>query len=160
MAAPSLSSAQPVSILFVCHGNICRSPMAEFVLKAMAEERGLADRLRIESAATTNDEIGNPVHHGTVRRLAREGISCEGKRARRITAEDYDAFDVIIGMDEENMRHMMRAWKNDPDGKVYKMMEFAGEDRDVADPWFTGDFEETYDDIHDGCIGLLGWLGA
>lgn len=148
-----------MSILFVCHGNICRSPMAEFVLKDMVRARGIEDALHIESAATTNDEIGNPVHSGTVRRLAREGISCDGKRARRITAADYDAFDVIIGMDEENMRHMMRAWNKDPQGKVYKMMEFAGEKRDVADPWFTGDFEATYDDIYEGCVGLLGWLG-
>lgn len=151
-------STQPVRVLFVCHGNICRSPMAEFVLKDMAEKRGIADELHIESAATTNDEIGNPVHHGTVKRLAREGISCAGKHARRITAADYDAFDVIIGMDEENMRDMMRTWQNDPDGKVHKMMEFVGLERDVADPWFTGDFEATYEDIHDGCVGLLGWL--
>ncbi|MCI9130184.1 MAG: low molecular weight phosphotyrosine protein phosphatase [Eggerthellaceae bacterium] len=148
-----------VRILFVCHGNICRSPMAEFVLKDMVRERGLADRFHIESAATTNEEIGNPPHPGTVKRLAREGIKVDGKHARRITADDYDSFDVIIGMDAENMGDMMRAWKRDPEHKVHKMMEFAGEDRDVADPWYTGDFEATYDDIHDGCVGLLGWLG-
>lgn len=153
------ASHRLVRILFVCHGNICRSPMAEFVLKDIARKRGIEDVLQIESAATTNDEIGNPVHPGTVKRLAREGISCAGKHARRITKDDYDAFDVIIGMDEENMRHMMRAWDHDPQQKVHMMMEFAGESRDVADPWFTGDFEATYDDIHDGCIGLLGWLG-
>lgn len=153
------ASHRLVRILFVCHGNICRSPMAEFVLKDMAHKRGIEDVLQIASAATTNDEIGNPVHPGTVKRLAREGISCAGKHARRITKDDYDAFDVIIGMDEENMRHMMRAWDHDPQHKVHMMMEFAGESRDVADPWFTGDFEATYDDIHDGCVGLLGWLG-
>lgn len=150
---------RPVRILFVCHGNICRSPMAEFVLKDLAQKRGVADGLHIESAATTNEEIGNPVHPGTVRRLAEEGISCAGKHARRITAADYDAFDVIVGMDAENMADMMRTWKRDPAGKVHKMMEFAGEDRDVADPWYTGDFDQTYEDIHDGCVGLLGWLG-
>lgn len=153
------ASHRLVRILFVCHGNICRSPMAEFVLKDMARKRGIEDVLQIESAATTNDEIGSPVHPGTVKRLAREGISCAGKHARRITKDDYDAFDVIIGMDEENMRHMMRVWDHDPQQKVHMMMEFAGESRDVADPWFTGDFEATYDDIHDGCIGLLRWLG-
>lgn len=153
-----VDAGKPVRILFVCHGNICRSPMAEFALKDLAEKRGVADRLCIESAATTNEEIGNPVHPGTVARLAQEGISCAGKHARRITAADYDAFDVIIGMDAENMAHMMRAWKHDPAGKVHKMMEFAGDARDVADPWYTGDFDQTYEDIHDGCVGLLGWL--
>lgn len=155
----SARAERPVRILFVCHGNICRSPMAEFVLKDLAQKRGVADGLHIESAATTNEEIGNPVHPGTVRRLAEEGISCAGKHARRITAADYDAFDVIVGMDAENMADMMRTWKRDPAGKVHKMMEFAGEDRDVADPWYTGDFDQTYEDIHDGCVGLLGWLG-
>ena len=152
-------SQRPINVLFVCHGNICRSPMAEFVFRDMVEKRGLADRFHIESAATTNEEIGNPVHHGTVKRLAREGISCAGKHARRITQADYDTFDVIVGMDEANMRSMLRTWKNDPAGKVHKMMEFAGTTRDVADPWYTGDFDATYDDIHDGCLGLLGWLG-
>ncbi len=152
-------AARPVRILFVCHGNICRSPMAEFVLKDLAEKRGVADKLHIESAATTNEEIGNPVHPGTIRRLAEEGISCADKHARRITAADYGTFDVIIGMDAENMADMMRAWKRDPAGKVHKMMEFAGVERDVADPWYTGDFDQTYEDIHDGCVGLLGWLG-
>lgn len=148
-----------VSVLFVCHGNICRSPMAEFVLCDMVEKRGLTDRFHIESAATTNEEIGNPVHPGTVKRLAREGISCAGKYARRITQADYDAFDVIVAMDDENMGSLMRAWNHDPAGKVHKMMEFAGSERSVADPWYTGDFDATYDDIHDGCVGLLGWLG-
>jgi Protein-tyrosine-phosphatase len=146
-------------VLFVCHGNICRSPMAEFVLKDMVERRGLADRFHIESAATTTDEIGNPVHPGTRRILAREGISCEGKTARQIAKADYDAFDVIIGMDDANMRSMERRFGGDPAGKLHKMMEFAGTDRDVADPWYTGDFETTYDDVRAGCTGLMGWLG-
>lgn len=152
-------STHPIHVLFVCHGNICRSPMAEFVFRDLVEKRGLADRFSIESAATSNEEIGNPVHHGTVKRLAQEGIRCAGKHARRITAADYDTFDVIVGMDEANMRSMLRTWKNDPAGKVHKMMEFAGATRDVADPWYTGDFDATYDDIYEGCLGLLGWLG-
>lgn len=152
-------SERPIHVLFVCHGNICRSPMAEFVFRDMVEKRGLADRFQIESAATSNEEIGNPVHHGTACRLAREGISCAGKHARRITVADYDAYDIIVGMDEENMRSMLRTWKNDPAAKVHKLMEFVGSTRDVADPWYTGDFDATYDDIHDGCVGLLGWLG-
>lgn len=146
-------------ILFICHGNICRSPMAEFVLRDMVARRGMADRFQIESAATTSEEIGNPVHPGTCRILEREGISCAGKTARQITRADYEAFDVIIGMDAENMRSMERMFKGDPAGKVHKMMEFAGTDRDVADPWYTGDFEATYDDVLAGCTGLLCWLG-
>lgn len=148
-----------ISVLFVCHGNICRSPMAEFVLKDMVAKRGMADRFHIESAATTTDEIGNPVHSGTRRILSREGIDCAGKTARQITAADYDAFDVIVGMDEANMRDMERRFGGDTAHKLHKMMEFAGTHRDVADPWFTGDFETTYDDVVAGCTGLLGWLG-
>lgn len=149
---------QPIRVMFVCHGNICRSPMAEFLLKDMVDKRGIADRFIIESAATTNEEIGNPVYPGTRKRLAREGISVDGKFAKRLRRDDYDKFDLIIGMDEENMRDMKRLFGGDPDGKVYKMMEFAGIDRDVADPWYTGDFEATYDDIYEGCIGLLSFL--
>lgn len=145
--------------MFVCHGNICRSPMAEFVLKDMVDRRGIADSFIIESAATTSEELGNPVHHGTRKRLAEEGISVEGKVAKRLRKEDYDNFDLIIGMDAENMRDMGRLFGNDPAGKVYKMLEFAGIDRDVADPWYTGNFDATYDDVHAGCIGLLSWLG-
>lgn len=145
--------------MFVCHGNICRSPMAEFVLKDMVDRRGIADSFIIESAATTSEELGNPVHHGTRKRLAEEGISVEGKVAKRLRKEDYDNFDLIIGMDAENMRDMGRLFGSDPAGKVYKMLEFAGIDRDVADPWYTGNFDATYDDVHAGCVGLLSWLG-
>lgn len=133
--------------------------MAEFVLKDMVDRRGIADSFIIESAATTSEELGNPVHHGTRKRLAEEGISVEGKVAKRLRKEDYDNFDLIIGMDAENMRDMGRLFGNDPAGKVYKMLEFAGIDRDVADPWYTGNFDATYDDVHAGCIGLLSWLG-
>lgn len=153
-------------ILFVCHGNICRSPMAEFVMKDMVQKRGLNGNFFIESAATTNEELGNPVHRGTAHVLDGLGIDYSAKRARRITSPDYDAFDLIVGMDEENMRDMMRAFKNDPAGKVHKMLEFAeepaargGRVRDVADPWYTGNFDETYDDVRAGCTGILSWLG-
>lgn len=144
-------------IMFVCHGNICRSPMAEFVMKDLVEKRGAADRFHIESAATSAEELGNPVHPGTCRRLAREGISCAGKRARRLTKEDYDTFDLLIGMDEANVRSMRRLFGGDPAGKIYKLLEFAGREGDIADPWYTGDFDATYDDVVDGCVGLLGW---
>lgn len=133
--------------------------MAEFLFKDMVERRGLSELFHIESAATTTDEIGNPPHSGTRKILAREGISCDGKRARQITRADYGDFDVIIGMDDANMRSMERIFGGDEDGKLHKMMEFAGSYKDVADPWYTGDFEETYRDISDGCTGLLGWLG-
>ena len=147
-------------ILFVCHGNICRSTMAEFVLKDMVVRRGLADEFEIESAATSTEEIGNPVHPGTVGELRRHGIGgFEKKRARQLRRGDYDAFDLIIGMDEANTRHMDRMLGGDPAGKLHKMLEFAGSTRDVADPWYTGDFDATYEDVCDGCRGLLGYLG-
>ena len=148
-----------INVLFVCHGNICRSPMAEFVLKDMVEKRGLANPFHIESAATSSEELGNPVHPGTRRRLAQEGISCEGKTARRITKTDYDKNDLIIGMDDANMRNMQRLFGGDPKGKLYKLLEFAGTHDSIADPWYTGNFDETYNDVVDGCTGLLGWLG-
>lgn len=147
-------------ILFVCHGNICRSTMAEFVLKDMVARRGLADEFEIESAATSTEEIGNPVHPGTVGELRRHDIGgFEKKRARQLRRDDYDAFDLIIGMDEANMRNMDRMLGGDPAGKLHKMLEFAGSTRDVADPWYTGDFDTTYEDVCDGCRGLLGYLG-
>lgn len=147
-------------VLFVCHGNICRSPMAEFVLKDMVKKRGIADTFTIASAATRTDEIGNRPHYGTVNKLASVNIPIdETKRARQLRASDYDDFDVLIGMDSANIRDMKRMLGGDPEGKVYKMLEFAGEDRDVADPWYTGDFDATYDDVVDGCVGLIAWLG-
>lgn len=154
------SAAHPIRVMFVCHGNICRSPMAEFLLKDMVEKHGIADCFVIESAATTSEELGNPVYPGTRKRLAKEGISVEGKTAKRLRSADYGDFDLFIGMDAENMRDMRRFFGSDPDGKVYKMLEFAGTERDVADPWYTGDFDSTYDDIHAGCLGLLSWLGC
>lgn len=134
--------------------------MAEFVMKDLVDRRGVAQRFYIESAATSNEEIGNPVHPGTRRRLSREGISCEGKRARRVVRVDYDDFDVIIGMDEANVRNLNRLFADDPESKVHLLMEFAGESRSIADPWYTGDFDATYDDVLKGCVGLLGWLHA
>ncbi len=134
--------------------------MAEFVLKDMVARRGLADEFEIESAATSTEEIGNPVHPGTVGELRRHDIGgFEKKRARQLRRTDYDAFDLIIGMDEANMRNMGRMLGGDPAGKLHKMLEFAGSTRDVADPWYTGDFDTTYEDVCDGCRGLLGYLG-
>ncbi len=147
-----------VRILFVCHGNICRSTRAEFVMKDLVAHRGMDARFHIESAATSTEELGNPVHPGTRKRLAREGISCEGKTARQTKRSDYDAFDLLIGMDDANVRNMLRIYGGDPAGKVHKLLEYAGSDRDIADPWYTGDFDETYDDVLSGCTGLMAFL--
>lgn len=144
-----------IKILFVCHGNICRSPMAEFVLKDMVKRRGLENNFYIASAATSTEEIGNPVHHGTRRKLAQVGISVDGKTAVQMTKADYDKYDYIIGMDTWNMKNINRIVKSDPQGKVYKLLTFAGRSDDVADPWYTGDFEVTYRDITEGCNALL-----
>ena len=146
-------------ILFVCHGNICRSPMAEFVMKDLAEKRGLGGYFEIASAATSSEELGNPVHHGTRTKLKQYGIDCSGKYARKLTKRDYADYDLLIGMDEANVRNMRRLFANDPDGKVFKLLEFAGSQGDIADPWYTGNFDETYEDVSDGCVGLLSYLG-
>ncbi len=148
-----------IRILFVCHGNICRSTMAEFVMKDLVAKRGVADAFHIESAATSTEELGNPVYPGTQEVLRAHGIGgFEKKRARQIKRSDYDAFDLIIGMDEANIRSMDRVFGGDPHGKVHKMMEFAGIDRDVADPWYTRDFDTTFEDISDGCEGLFSFI--
>lgn len=145
-------------ILFVCHGNICRSPMAEFVMKDIVRKNGEEALFDIASAATSNEEIGNPVHPGTAEVLAAAGIPCEGKYARRLRSGDYAAWDLIIGMDTANVRNMMRMFGGDPDNKVKKLLEYAGSEDDIADPWYTGDFDATYDDVLAGCWGLYRFL--
>ena len=142
-------------ILFVCHGNICRSPMAEFVMKDIVAKAGKSDEFVIASCATSIEEIGNPVHYGTKRKLAEVGISCDKKRAVQLTKSDYDRYDYLIGMDEWNIRNIKRITGGDPEGKIFKMMSFSGSSRDVADPWYTGDFEATWKDVTEGCQGLL-----
>ena len=148
-----------IKLLFVCHGNICRSPMAEFVMKNIVNESGISDNFYIESAATSTEEIGNPVYPPVKARLAKHGIGCKGKTARQITLDDYDKFDLIIGMDSENYRNMLRVFRNDPDDKVHLLMSYAGLDRDVADPWYTRNFEDTWNDVNEGCKALLESLG-
>lgn len=145
-------------ILFVCHGNICRSPMAEFIFNDMLKKRGITDVIA-QSAATSTEELGNGVHYGTRSILNRLGIDCSGKRARQITRADYAEYDLLIGMDTANLSNMLRFW-GDPEHKVYKLLDYAEIDvpqrgKDVADPWYTGDFERTYRDIKVGCEGLL-----
>lgn len=142
-------------ILFVCHGNICRSPMAEFVMKQLVEEAGLAQEFYIESAATSAEELGNPVYPPAAAKLAEHGISCRGKRARRLTPEDYQRFDLLLGMDQANLRNMQRLFGGDPDAKLHLLLAYAGREDEVADPWYTGDFEATWQDVLAGCQGLL-----
>lgn len=143
-------------ILFICHGNICRSPMAEFIMKSLAAKAGLEGEFFVASAATSAEELGNPVYPPARRKLAEHGISCAGKTARRMTAQDYAEFDLLIGMDAANMRNMLRICGGDPDGKLHKLTEYAGRpEADVADPWYTDDFDAAWNDIYAGCTGLL-----
>ena len=146
-------------VLFVCHGNICRSPMAEFVMKDMVHKRGLDDRFEIASAATSREEIGNPVYPPTRRKLAEHGISCSGHHARQMTREDYFKYDHIIGMDHANIRNILRITGGGPEGKVSLLLDHtARTGQEVADPWYTGDFDETWDDVAEGCAQLLAEL--
>lgn len=145
-------------ILFVCHGNICRSPMAEFVFKKMVSDKKRENDFIIDSAATSTEEIGNDIHRGTKEKLREMKIPFSSRRARQITNEDYTKYDFLIGMDIENLYKMQKRWKNDPDDKVRLLLSFAGKDRDIADPWFTGDFDKTYSDIVEGCTALLDFL--
>ena len=144
-----------VKILFVCHGNICRSPMAEFVMKDLTAKAGLAERFEIASAATSTEEIGNPVYPPARRELAKHGICCDGKTARQMTRQDYDTFDYLIAMDRNNLRNMQRFVGNDPQGKVSLLLSHTSRPGDVADPWYTGDFTATWNDILLGCQALL-----
>ncbi len=145
-------------IMFVCHGNICRSPMAEFILKDMVSRLGIADEFVIASSATSTEEIfrsvGNPVYPPAREELAKHGISCEGKRAVQLQASDYGRYDLFIGMDSANIRNMTRMLGGDPEGKIRKLMDYAG-GGDVADPWYSGNFQVTYRDIYEGCTALL-----
>lgn len=147
-----------IKVLFVCHGNICRSPMAEFVLKDMARRRGVADKLCIASAATSTEEIGNDIHYGTKSKLRQEGVPFEKRAARQITASDYAEYDFLIGMDRYNIHNMNKIFGSDADGKIRRLLEFAGRGGDIADPWYTGDFDETYKDVTEGCEGFLEFL--
>ena len=142
-------------ILFICHGNICRSPMAEFVMKDLVKKAGLESQFHIESAATSREEIGNPVYPPARRKLAEHGINCSGHAARQLTSRDYDAYDLLIGMDSANLRNMHRICGDDPDGKLRLLMDYTDRPGDVADPWYTGDFEATWQDVLEGCQELL-----
>lgn len=144
-----------IKILFICHGNVCRSTMSQFVFQNMVNKCGKQDKFQIDSAATSREEIGNGPHYGTVRKLKREGVPVLHHRARQMTRQDYDRYDYLIGMDSANIRNMNRICGGDPEGKIYKLLDFAGEARDIADPWYTGNFDRTYEDVEEGCRALL-----
>lgn len=147
-------------ILFICHGNICRSPMAEFLLKDMVKKRGLAAEFEIASAATSREEIGNPVHYGTRNKLAQLGISVSGKHAVQVTKRDYEHYDLLLAMDSNNIRNLQRVLGADTQHKVHLLLDYTERrGQSIADPWYTGDFEMTYNDIIQGLEGLLKYLG-
>ena len=151
-----------IKVLFICHGNICRSPMAEFIMKEQLRKLGLEEEFYVASAATSSEEIwdgvGNPVYPPAKAELARHGISCEGKRARQVTRADYAEYDYLIGMDSASIRKMLRIFGGDPEGKVAKLLSYAGSDRDISDPWYTGEFGTTYNDVLEGCTAFLRYL--
>ena len=143
-------------ILFVCHGNICRSPMAEFAMKELVKKAGMEDQFQIASAATSAEEVGNPVYPPARRKLAEHGISCAGKTARQVRKRDYADYDLLIGMDQANIRNLRQICGGDPDGKIHLLLEYAGDlGQEVADPWYTGDFEAAWQDVLAGCQGIL-----
>ena len=151
-----------IKVLFICHGNICRSPMAEFIFKDMISKRGIADRFYVSSAATSTEEIwngiGNPVYPPAREELAKHGISCKGKRAVQVQKEDYEKYDYILGMDQWNLRNMLRIFKTDPQKKIRLLLDFCDSPGDIADPWYTGNFAVTYSDIVRGCKAFLQYL--
>ena len=144
-----------VKVLFVCHGNICRSPMAEYVMKDLVKKAGLEGQFQIASAATSREELGNPVYPPARRKLAQHGTDCAGKTARQLTAADYGRFDLLLGMDRANIRNMTRICGGDPAGKIHRLLDYTARPGDVADPWYTGDFSTTWRDVAEGCRGLL-----
>ena len=151
-----------IKILFVCHGNICRSPMAEFIFKDIVSKKGMADKFFISSAATSSEEIwngiGNPVYPPAKEELQKHGIFCDGKRAIKLEKTDYEKYDFIIGMDSYNIKNMIKIFGDDSKNKIYKLLQFANNNRDVDDPWYTRDFEKCYNDILFGCNSLYNFL--
>lgn len=146
-------------IMFVCHGNICRSPMAEFIFKRLIEERGVAREYFVSSSATSREEIwgniGNPVYPPAREELAKHGIGCNGKRAVQLALDDYEKYDLFVGMDSRNIANMTRMLGGDPEGKIRKLMDIAGRGGDVSDPWYSDRFDVAYSDIYEGCLALL-----
>ncbi len=147
-----------IKILFVCHGNICRSPMSEFILKDMTARRGISDLFQIASAATSREEIGNPVYPPARRKLLQHGIDPSGKTARQITRRDYEEYDYILAAESYNIRNIERITGGDPDHKIHRLLDFSARPRDIDDPWYTGDFDTAWNDIVEGCEAFLDWL--
>ncbi|MEE1224260.1 MAG: low molecular weight protein-tyrosine-phosphatase [Clostridia bacterium] len=147
-----------IKVMFVCHGNICRSPMAEFVFRDMVQKEKLSDKIHVASSATSREEIGNSVHYGTRKKLAEFGISTEGKYARQLTKTDYRDYDYIIAMDSQNIRNISRIIGRDTENKVCKLLDFTNRGGDIADPWYTGNFDRTYEDVYEGCNELLKFI--
>ena len=144
-----------IKVMFVCLGNICRSPMAQFVLQDIVKKRGLENEFLIASSATSREEVGNCVHYGTKKKLAEYGISCDGKTAVVLTKEDYAKYDYILAMETHNVTNIIKIIGKDTDNKVFRLLDFSSNPRDIADPWYTGDFDVTYDDILEGCEAFL-----
>ena len=144
-----------IKILFVCHGNICRSPMAEFILKDLVRKAGCAAEVRIASAATSREELGSPIYPPAQRQLRSHGVPFDDHRARQMTRADYDAYDLLIGMDSANIRNMLRICGGDPEGKIHRLLDYTARPGDVADPWYTGDFSATWRDVLEGCTAIL-----
>ena len=144
-----------IKVLFICHGNICRSPMSEFIMREMVRQRGLSDLIGVDSAATSREEIGNDMYPPAKRKLIEEGIPFERRHARQITRADYDRYDMIICMERYNLRNISRIIPDDPEGKIHLLLDYSDSPRDISDPWYTGDFDRAYADIVEGCEGLL-----
>ena len=147
-----------IKVLFVCLGNICRSPMAEFLFKDLVKKRNIEDKFYIESAATSNEEEGNPVYYLAQEKLAELGISTKGKVARQLSKYDYEKFDYILGMEESNIRNIIKIVGNDDKNKVCRLLDFSKNPRDIADPWYTGNFDKTYKDIMEGLVAFIKYL--
>ena len=147
-----------IKILYICHGNICRSPMSEFILKDMTARRGISDLFQIASAATSREEIGNPVYPPARRKLLQHGIDPSGKTARQITRRDYEEYDYILAAESYNIRNIERITGGDPDHKIHRLLDFSARPRDIDDPWYTGDFDTAWNDIVEGCEAFLDWL--
>ncbi len=147
-----------IRVLFVCHGNICRSPMAEFIMKDLVDKAGLGDQFQIASAATSMEEYGNPIYPPAKRKLREHGITAEGHRARRMERRDYQDYDYLVGMEQYNIRNMLRIVGSDPDGKIHRLLDFTDQPGDIDDPWYTDDFTTAYEEILRGCQGLLSFL--
>ena len=147
-----------IKVLFICHGNICRSTMAEYVMKDLVKKVNLESSFYIDSAGTSNEEEGNPVHYGTQNKLREEGIPCGNHRARQMTRRDYEEYDYLIGMEQWNIRNINRIIRKDPEHKVHLLLEYSNQPRDIADPWYTGNFDATYADVKEGCEAFLQYL--